>query len=67
MDISYMKDFVIASSFGIIIALDIFGIGCIVKWIIKGIVKGVKLIKTKLDKKKEEPVESSDRDTHDAI
>ena len=67
MDISYMKDFVIASNFGIIIALDIFGIGCIVKWIIKRIVKGVKLIKTKLVKKKEEPVESSDRDTHDAI
>ncbi len=53
MDISYMKDFVIASSFGIIIALDIWGIGCIVKWIIKGIVKGVKFIKTKLGKKKE--------------
>ena len=53
MDISYMKDFVIASSFGIIIALDIFGMTCIVKWMVKGIIKGVKFIKTKLGKKKE--------------
>ena len=67
MDISYMKDFVIASSFGIIIALDIFGMTCIVKWMVKGIIKGVKFIKTKLDKKKEANDESSDKDTQNAI
>ena len=61
MDISYMKDFVIASSFGIIIALDIFGMTCIVKWMVKGIIKGVKFIKTKLGKKKEANEETENK------